>query len=190
MTSYIIVAMMFLYIVDVTIYVKSMINKKTIPSITTWVLLAAISAIVAASTFAENDFIVTTSLSYPVLLFIGQIIVAGFALRYGKKTFSRLDASVIGICIAAVVIWLYSQNPFYGLLGAITADFAAFLPTLIKTYKYPRQESLSAWILTIIIAVLSLFTIEYIFSQDGIFGMYMVVANGILLAFILRRWRI
>jgi hypothetical protein len=52
--------------------------------------------------------------------------------------------------VVGIAIFLIARNPFLAFLATLTAEVLAIIPTMAKTYAFPREEDFLAWTFTII----------------------------------------
>lgn len=89
--------------------------------------------------------------------------------------------------LIAIILYLSTNNLGISIFFAILSDLLAYIPTFIKSWKYPETETGSVYISGIINSVLALLTIKnWIFTIYS-FPIYLVLANLLEVYFIYRK---
>ncbi|MBU0612298.1 hypothetical protein KKA39_01555 [Patescibacteria group bacterium] len=120
---------------------------------------------------------------------VGPFLVIVFSI-FKKNAFWKIQSFdlVCGfISIMALVLYIITNNLGISILFAILSDFLAYIPTFIKTWKYPETENSSIYIGGIIGNTLSLLIVRnWIFAIYS-FPIYLVLANLVEVYFIYRK---
>lgn len=118
----------------------------------------------------------------PLLLIIASIFKKNFFWKI------QLFDLICGFfSVIAVILYVITHNLGISILFAILSDLLAFIPTFIKSWKYPETESSSSYIGSIINNSLSLLVItNWTFSIYS-FSAYLVLANIVELSFLYRK---
>ena len=115
-----------------------------------------------------------------------MIIVAAFLV---KKAFWKLTAFDIfcgALALFSLVIYIFTHNLGISIFFAILADAIAFIPTMIKGWKFPETESHYAYSFSIISNTIALFVITNWEFTIYSFSFYLIIAN-VIMTFILFR---
>ena len=84
----------------------------------------------------------------------------------------------------SLILYILTHNLGISILFAILSDFLAYIPTMLKTYKFPETENSSIFAGGIINNILALLiTKNWIFAIYA-FPVYLVLANLIEVYFI------
>jgi multisubunit Na+/H+ antiporter MnhB subunit len=101
------------------------------------------------------------------------------SLGRGMGGTTVFDWACFAIATAGVIGWQITGNAILGIWLAAFADFVAYVPAFVKTWKYPRTESPWLYILSGLAAILS--TVAYPLGLVSAFQLITVVcAAGIL----------
>jgi hypothetical protein len=125
-------------------YIRSVTSSTTRPSAVSllgWSLLASIAAAAQASKG------IGWSLMVPIVSAVSSAIIAIAVVRSGRTMRTRADLFSIMLGAAAIVLWVITKEPLSAIVLSIIADFAAALPTLVKTYVHPKSEPAVIWLL-------------------------------------------
>ncbi len=87
----------------------------------------------------------------------------------------------------ALILWILTRDTGISLVFAILSDALAAVPTLIKAWKFPETEYAVAYIPGIINNTLGLLVINNWNFSTYSFGIYFIVLNSTLIAFVLRK---
>ncbi len=89
--------------------------------------------------------------------------------------------------ILALVLYIITHNLGISIIFAILSDALAFIPTYVKTWKFPETETLTVYCASIVNNILALFIIKnWIFSIYS-FNVYLIVANLVFVTILYRK---
>ncbi len=161
-----------------TDYIYNIVKGETKPHRTTRVLLFGVSAVNMIGAVSAKAAAGTMILS---ALFLARgFILATLSIKKGIGGTSKADIICGIIAVGGVVAWKLSGNGVTALAFAVIADAVAYIPAVIKTWKYPKTESpLLYWLggLAALLAVV----------HDGlrlsiIFQFYVVLSCAVMLS--------
>jgi hypothetical protein len=166
------------------LYIVAVLKRETVPHIITWVLSAFLAGI---SVFMYHEAGSQETVYVPLGDFIGLTVIALLALKYGRRGhFSRLDWACVVGGVVGIAIFLIARNPFLAFLATLTAEVLAIIPTMAKTYAFPREEDFLAWTFTIIGNTLNFLALSWANHTELIYVWTIFVADGIVWVLILR----
>ena len=124
-------------------YIIETIRGNTKPRIVTWLTWALLTGIAGAASLSAGQ------LGAAVFALLGtvatsSVVVAG--LRYGDRSFTRLDLACLAGVLLGLVLWLSLDNPIFAIWTAILIDFVGLVPTLVHAWKQPMAETASAFV--------------------------------------------
>lgn len=128
-------------------YIRDTFFGETKPERMSWLIWSIIGAISFFSQFAKGA-------SYSLLMTgaqtIGDLFIFVIAIKYGVGGFVKRDViAIIGVGIS-LFLWYLTKEASLALLIVIFIDAIGALLTVIKSYKNPETETISAWVLTFI----------------------------------------
>ncbi|KKP86182.1 MAG: hypothetical protein UR90_C0037G0003 [Parcubacteria group bacterium GW2011_GWC1_35_8] len=130
--------------------------------------------------------------SLPVFLAgAGSLLVIVFSLR-NKNAYwelTKLDMICGVLSLTSLVFYIYTHNLSISILFAILSDGLAFIPTFIKSWKFPETETNSVYFADIFNNILGLLIIKNWSFTIYSFLVYLAVFNLIEI-FILYRKKI
>lgn len=170
------------------LYIKSIYTGNTAPSKMTWAILSGLSVLVAIANFElEATFTLGTLLVSAVC----SVIIFLLSLKKGVGGWDFNDKVALGGLGISLVLWLVLMNPLYSLLLALTFDFWALYPTIMKIRLTPSSEEPFPWLMTVIASIFNLLAANPFTLNDVTFSIiitpaYLAVINSIVLFFILK----
>lgn len=163
-------------------YIYSIIAGKTRPNRATWFIWTIIGGLLAFSYLAEGD---QNSIWLPIGYFLGPLIVAILSLRYGYAEWTRLDTICIVAAAISIVPWVLSDNAIMTLVINVLIDTTGAIPTLVKTYREPETEDLTAWAIFFAANTIQLFAIS-MWNLAALYPIYLFFLAGTMVLFIIK----
>ncbi len=163
-------------------YIYSILAGKTKPNRATWFIWTLVGGLLAFSYHAEGDI---GSIWLPYAYFICPLITALLSLRYGYAEWTRLDTFCIVVAILSIIPWVFADSPGTTLIINLLIDSTGALPTLVKTFREPETEDLTAWLIFFVANTLQLFAIE-MWNIAGLYPIYLFLLAGSMVLFILK----
>jgi hypothetical protein len=119
----------------------------------------------------------------------GPLLVVIFSI-FRKNAYWKLSTFDI-ICgifsILALVLYALTHNLAISIVFAILSDLLAFIPTFVKGWKFPETETSSVYISGLFNNILGLLIINnWIFTIYS-FGVYLIIANIVIIVFLYRK---
>lgn len=173
-------------LIGTVFYIKDMIKGETKPNKVTWFIWSLAPMIGAFLQFKSGG-----GLSAIPIFMAGfaSLLVFLFSLFY-KNSYWRISALDI-ICgvlsLTALVFWVVTKNFAISILFAILGDGLAYVPTLIKSWKFPETETSTIYFLGIVNYILGLLIIKDWHFSVYIFSIYLIIMNSITLSFLYRK---
>lgn len=142
------------------IYLREMFRGEVKPNRVTWFLWGLAPLIGAAAAWQDG---VGWRVWLPVCMIgVGTmvVVVASFFTKNGYWKLSWFDY-VCGIfALLALILWTLTGNPLVATLLALVADGFAAVPTLRKSWKFPKTEAMSAYFFTALASASGLLALE------------------------------
>jgi hypothetical protein len=137
-------------------YVRDIFRHKTKPERAMWWVYAVLfSVLLVAQAGAGARWLLVVTGAY----IASALLIALLSLRYGYGRFHRRDVVSLLVAAAGLLVWWRLDQPLVAIVVVIGIDFAGFWLTLVKTWHAPHSETLIAWQLSCVAALLSLFTV-------------------------------
>lgn len=118
------------------------------------------------------------------------LILFFLSLKNGTKNIRPADIVSFVLALIAIFLWLGAQKPALSIIFVVLIDIFSFIPTFIKSWHHPDQETLFTWILSIIRQGLILLSLESFNFVTALFPLYAFSANILFVAELLYRKKI
>jgi len=165
-------------------YIRDIFRHKTKPERAMWWIYAVLfSLLFAAQLKAGASWLLCVTAAY----ILSSILIAILSLRYGYGSFHKRDMFSLVIVALGLLLWLITSQPLLAIILVIIVDFAGFWLTLFKTWHAPRSETLVAWELACLAAIISVFSIKTVSLSVIIYPLYAVLGSGLLVCEIIYR---
>ena len=147
-----------LAIIAFTLYIASILKRKTTPHLYSWLIWSILQCIATAAIiqgkggYGALNFIISAILCTSIFI---------LSLKFGTKNITKYDTICLVGSLFAIVIWIFTKDPVYSVILITIIDFIGFIPTYRKSYTEPNTEALSTYIINTIgdgLAVLALAT--------------------------------
>lgn len=163
-------------------YIISILMGKTKPNRATWFIWTIVGGLLAFSYIAEGE---AHSIWLPLGYFFGPLITAILSIKYGYNEWTRLDTICISAAIISIVPWALSSSAALTLIINVLIDSAGAIPTLVKTYREPETEDLTAWGFFFVANTLQMFTITML-GVAVLYPLYLFILATLMVTFILK----
>jgi len=163
-------------------YIMAILRGETQPNRATWFIWTIVGGLLAFSYLYEGD---QNSIWLPLGYFLGPLIIAFLSLRYGYATWTKLDTFCIIAAMISIIPWALSHDATITLVANVLIDSTGAIPTLVKTYREPETEDLTAWVIFFIANTLQLFAIS-MWNIAALYPIYLFLLAATMVVFILR----
>lgn len=164
-------------------YIQSILHGETRPHRTTRLVYLAIGLLTTFSLFASHNQI---ALWISGVSTIQAIVLFYLGLKYGVGGWSKKDVVCLLIASIGIVAWQTTKNPILGLYFGIMADFVGSLPTIIKSYRFPKTENWSFYGIDAVAGTFNLLALTKWGLQDFAYPAYLVCINGFIALLVFR----
>lgn len=134
-------------------YIKDTLRGTTRPDTIAWLIW---SLEYTALFFAQLSAGATASLRLIGLQLLGVVVTFFFSLRFGKVALSRFTASLLIGVFVALVVWYSTKSAALAIFILIAVEASGVALTVAKTYRAPKSETLSFWILVSVAGALGI----------------------------------
>lgn len=138
-------------------YILTTLQGKNRPNRASWWIWGILGVILGFSYYYSGA---TTTIWVPICYAICQLITAILSLKYGEGEWSKLDKLCLVGAGISLLLWWFFDSPILALLFILIIDFLGALPTVIKSYSEPEQESCFSWSIFFIANTLNLIALE------------------------------
>lgn len=167
-------------------YLWATIKGTNKPHIFTWIIWTLLTAIAFLIQYLEGAGSGAWSGAVSTIFCI-LILLA--SIKHGEKNIKKIDWIVFLAALAAIPIWLITQNPLWAAIWVTGIDSLGYVPTIRKSWVKPYEEMVMTHLLSAIKHVAVLLAVEAVSPTTTIYSIGMVAMNGLLVATILmKRW--
>jgi len=147
-------------------------------------LIFLVSLLFVGTLYAQGD---GNSIYLASAQLLGSTALFYLSLKRGMGGNTKFDWVVFTMAICSLVVWQTTNNPLLGLIMSIVTDFIAFVPTLIKTWKYPETEEWKFYMSDVVASLFSILSISTFLLSNMVFPVYILLINTVSVVMILGR---
>ena len=163
-----------LALISPVIYAKAILRGEAKPHRTTRLVLLLITSLATASLFAQHN---TVAIWLAGVSTLQAIVIFALSIKHGMGGWAKSDMICLVIALLGIGLWQTTKQPTLALYAAIAADFTGMVPAMIKTYKFPKTEIWSFFLLDTFAAIFSLMAIKTWTVEEFSFPLYLVLIN-------------
>lgn len=165
-------------------YLKDIISKKIQPHPYTWFVWSIVSLITFFGQIAKGAGIgalpTAASEIFTIIIFI-------YSLRYGFKDIKKIDTFFLILALLGIIPWIFLRDPTISIIIAVCIDLIAFVPTIRKTWKYPKTENPILYGMNVLRHILALFSMQTYNIATTLHSIAMIVTNSFMTIILLSR---
>lgn len=176
MFQYLVIVGVVVQTLGYTSYIKETLRGNTKPNRVTWLLWAIAPLIAAVAAAAEG----VTWAALPVFITGFGSLIIFIASFLNKKAYWKLttfDYLCGFLSILALILWYITSQPVIAIIFAIISDAMAALPTLSKSWKSPRTETIAPYAASLFGALTSFTAIKTMGFAEYAFPAWMIIIN-------------
>ncbi len=174
-----------LAIASYALYIRNMTLGLSKPHLVTWAIWAVLGAYMLAVQLAGGAGIGALMTGVAAL---GAVVVLAYGLFHGgDKAVRKTDRVSILLVIATFTLWITLDNPIASVICASAVFAVGFVPTFMKAYLRPREETAITFFLNGTKFVIALLTLQAFTPVTYIYPLVLVVLNYLFVVFLL--WR-
>ncbi len=159
-------------------YIRDSLNGKIKPNIASWSTWTLINAITIIAAINAGGAINTVILGSSYLL--GTFVILLIAIIKGTRKYTIFDGFCQILAIIGVIIWQISGNPSIALLFVIISGELAAIPTFRHAYKFPKEETLSSFVIASTISILFVLLAPTVSFASLAVPIDLVFGNGLI----------
>ncbi|MEI8062282.1 MAG: hypothetical protein WCG97_03225 [bacterium] len=171
-------------------YIYEVIRGTDIPNRASWCIWSLSTLIIL---FGVHETGTHEAIWVPIADAIGCFVIFILSLRLGTGGWSKTDKISLVVSLLGLIIWLMTGSALIALVANLIIYISGYIPTIKKSIRNPRSESLLAWTIFLIGVILNLITV--MLGHDSGFAVWLypitlVVTVGTLYFFLIKRfWR-
>jgi hypothetical protein len=171
-------------IADTVPYVRDTLRGATRPHRATWLIWGVLAVVVCASQYADGASWSLVMAAVQVVLTLG---IFALSIRWGEGGLSAHERLLVATAGAGVVGWLVADEPVVATVFVIAADLTGAALMIPKTYRDPRSETLSTYVLAAVGGGLAAGAVGAIDVSLLAYPVYYLLVNGALASLIALR---
>jgi hypothetical protein len=145
--------------IGIAFYLRDTLRGDTRPNRVTWLMWSVAPLLAFAVEVHEGvglQSLMTFSVGFlPLLVFL-----ASFQNHHGYWRIGSLDYLCGVVSAGGLAVWLATRHGTVAIVASVASDALAALPTLLKSWKEPGSESVSAYLSSAVNAAITLLTIS------------------------------
>ena len=96
------------------------------------------------------------------------------------------DIACLILAIVGIVAWQTTNDPVLGLYFGILADFMGTVPTIIKTWRFPKSEEPQFYIIDAVAGGFNMLALTNWTVGDFAYPLYLLLINALVAFLVLR----
>lgn len=159
------------------------IYRRTVPRpvLSAWGMWAVLGGLILLA-YYDVGARMDTTLPAAWLGFINPIIILILALRYGKRTWSKLETVCVIVFVLTVVAWKTFESPVVGLAGGLIADAMGAIPQIRHNWRRPQDEPWFPWTMFCIASGVNLLSVEKWEFGYYLYPVYMTIGSALIVS--------
>lgn len=159
------------------IYVRDVLRGTAVPNRVSWFVLSVAPMIAFASMISQHVSLQQSLLTFAAGFSPLLIVIASFLTSHASWKIVRFDIACAALSLVGLFLWIITKEGNIAIVMSIAADGLAFLPTLIKSYKYPETESWQLFALGATNGAIALLIISKWDFAHAAFAVYLFLAD-------------
>lgn len=167
-------------------YIRSILNRRTRPHVFSWTVWAVLMGIVFLAQLSRGGAFGAWVTGYSAA---ACLAIAALSVKHGEKDITPGDWLAFGGALATIPAWYLTRDPLWAVMIATAIDALAYYPTFRKSYLKPHEENYFTYVMDILKWIAALFALGAYAPVTLIYPLFLMAANGALVATILLRRR-
>jgi len=167
-------------------YIRSIVTGRNHPHAFSWLIWAVVTAIGFTAQMLEGAGPGAWIMVVNCVLCVTVVVLS---LRHGEKNITRFDWMAFMAALAAIPVWVLTQNPFWAVLMVSAIDATGLMPTWRKTWVRPFSENLIPYICTLGAFLLSIVALDRFTFTTAFYPSSIMVTHIAFLAMVFLRRR-
>lgn len=172
-----------LALISPMVYCIAILKGEAKPHRTTRFVFLIITTLTTASLFAQGNRVAIWLAGASTLQ---SIVIFALSIKHGMGGWAKTDMICLLSALFGIVLWRITQNPLLALYFAISADFIGMIPALIKTYRFPKTEVWTFYLLDVFAAIFSLLAVRRWTSEEYLYPIYIICINLLMVLLVIR----
>lgn len=157
--------------IGIAFYLRDTLRGVTRPNRVTW-LMWSVAPLLAFAVEVHEGVGLQSLLTFTVGFLPLLVFVSSFHNRHGYWRIGALDYLCGVVSALGLAVWLATRHGTVAIAASIASDALAALPTLLKSWRDPDSESVSAYLSSAVNAAITLLTITTWTTAYAAFPIY------------------
>ena len=162
-------------------YVLDVVKGRVKPHPYTWFVWTIVSCVVFFGQLAKGAGIAVIATGVSEIF---TLIIFLFSLKYGFKNPPKTDKYFLAFALFGLIPWILTKDPTLSVIIVVSIDLIAFIPTLRKTYCFPKSETPLLYGSNVLRHFLILATLGAYNIATMLHSISMIITNTIMVIFI------
>jgi hypothetical protein len=165
-------------------YLRDTFTGITKPHIVSWFTWALVSFIAFGLQLSDGAGAgAFTNFSMGVIC----LVVGIRGLQNGTKDIKKQDLIALGLAIISIILWLVVKQPVLSIILVVMIDLFSFVPTIIKSWEKPWQETLFTWLVGTVRHIFTIFSLANISIITILYPLYSLIINSLFCTLLIFR---
>ncbi len=165
-------------------YIVDTLRRKTKPHMYSWLVWTLITGIVFVGQLADGAGAGAWSTGITTVI---NLVIFLLSLKYGTSDITLSDKICLGSAGAVLLFWALSNSMTLSIIMVTIVDVLAFVPTIRKSYKKPKEETFITYPLSTVRCTLGVLAIANYSVITCLYPVAMFAMYGIVTAVLLFR---
>lgn len=148
--------------ISVIPYIVSILRKNTKPERTSY-LIWCIVDVVGILTYISAG--ASTTIWTGVVFTLTGLLVLILSIKFGVGGLSKFDLTCLVLALGGIFVWVSTKDAVLALYFVTFVKIIGYLPTIRKSYFYPKTENSLSWTLVAGASILNLFALTSLQPQ-------------------------
>ncbi|MCB9990479.1 MAG: hypothetical protein H6867_03745 [Rhodospirillales bacterium] len=167
-------------------YLRSVWKGRTRPHMFSWVIWGLLTGIAFFAQIADDAGPGAWVTGFTAIL---TFIVIALAFKHGEKNITRSDMMTFAAGLAAIPVWLATDNALWAVLIVTVIDALGFYPTFRKSWHKPHEELALSYFLSGLKFAISLPALHNVSVITVIYPLSLVLTNWVFVVMLYVRRR-
>ncbi len=168
-------------------YIRDILANKTKPHIVSWLVWTALTFVIFFLQVNGGAGPGAWSTGVTGVICLG---ILGLAFKKSRHYTTHSDKVMLVAAVIAMGLWLVTKNGTLSAILITLVDLSGYVPTMRKSWHYPKTETLITYVLTFCKHAISLLAMQNFSLVTSLYPGYLVLANLLMIGILTGRRRV